>query len=75
MEPSIRLFITSRLHVDLEPEFGNLSRNDITASNSAVKAYLTSEINENSKLARLTTKDPQLKEDIINGISEKAGGM
>lgn len=75
MESFIHFFVTSRPHVDLKSEFSNISRIDIWASNSDIKAYLISEINKNSRLTMFTAKDPQLKEDIINNINGKAGGM
>jgi hypothetical protein len=70
-----RFFVPSRLNIDLDAEFSNISRIDIFASDSDVKTYLTSEIDKSSKLAKLITRDSRLKEDIINGISGKAGGM
>jgi hypothetical protein len=70
-----RFFVTSRLNIDLDAEFSNISRIDIFASDSDVKTHLTSEIDKSSKLAKLITRDSRLKEDIINGISGKAGGM
>jgi hypothetical protein len=70
-----RFFVTSRPHVNLEAEFTNISRIDIWASTSDITAYLTSEISKSRKLAKLITRDPQLKQDIINKISAKAGGM
>jgi hypothetical protein len=75
MTSFVRFFVTSRPHVDLIPEFSNISRVVIRASDSDIKAYLTSEINKTKRLAMFTTKDPQLKEDIVNTINKKAGGM
>lgn len=75
MESFVYIFVTSRPHVDLELEFGNISRIDILAKDSDIRAYLTSEINKNSRLAKFTTKDQQLNEDIVYNIGRKAGGM
>jgi ankyrin repeat domain-containing protein 50 len=75
MEPFARLFITSRPHVDLEAKFANISRIDISASESDIETYLKDEISTNNRLSVFAAKDIKLKEDIVKRVSEKATGM
>jgi hypothetical protein len=69
------LFITSRLHVDLQLKFTKVSRIDISASGSDIEAYLKFEISINNRLSMFTAKDPKLSGDIIKGVNEKSAGM
>ncbi|KAL8716183.1 MAG: hypothetical protein Q9220_000088 [cf. Caloplaca sp. 1 TL-2023] len=73
--PSVRLFITSRLYIDLQPKFIDIFRVNIVANPSDIKAYLRSVIETNRRLSLFTTKDPKLKEDIVNAVNENADGM
>jgi hypothetical protein len=75
MESFVYFFVTSRPHVDLQLKLSNISRIDISSSDSDIKTYLASEINKTGTLATFTAKDPQLKQDIVSNISGKAGGM
>ncbi|KAH7117652.1 hypothetical protein B0J11DRAFT_583050 [Dendryphion nanum] len=61
LEPLVRLFITSRPHLDLNAKFDNLSRLDITAQDSDILIYLESEIEANERLARFISKDVGLR--------------
>lgn len=75
MVPFIRLFITSRPHVDLQAKFATISRIQISASDSDIQTYLESEIETNNKLSKFAAKDPKLKADIIKSVNAKADGM
>lgn len=75
MEPFVRLFITSRPHVDLQAKFANRSRINISASASDIETYLEYKISTNNRLSLFTAKDIKLKEDIVKNVSEKATGM
>ncbi|EPE36656.1 Ankyrin repeat-containing protein [Glarea lozoyensis ATCC 20868] len=75
IEPFVRLFITSRPHLDLKAKFPTIRRIDISASVSDVKTYLENEISTNNRLSLFTAKDSHLREDIIKCVSEKTTGM
>ncbi len=69
------MFVTSRLHIDLEEKFANIYRVEIRASYSDIEAYLKSEIKTNSRLSKFTAKYPKLEEEIMTSVNEKAAGM
>ncbi|KAL8949471.1 MAG: hypothetical protein Q9222_004419 [Ikaeria aurantiellina] len=73
--PSVRLFITSRLYIDLQSKFSDIFRVNIVANPSDIKAYLRSVIETNRRLSLFTTKDPKLKNDIIDAVNQNADGM
>jgi hypothetical protein len=75
LQQSVRLFITSRPNVDLQGRFSDLTRVDIVAKESDVQAYLLSKIEGNSRMRLFTTKDRNLKAEIIQGLQTKAQGM
>ena len=75
MESFVRVFVTARPHVDLQSRFTNIFRVEIVASSSDIEAYLDSEITTNNRLSMFTAKDPNLKEEIIKSVNEKADGM
>jgi hypothetical protein len=62
-------------NVDLQAKFANISRIDISASDSDIQIYLKSEIGINNRLSLFAAKDATLEEDIIKIVSEKATGM
>jgi hypothetical protein len=73
--PSVKSFITSRPHLDLQAKFVNVSRIDIVASVSDIENYLDYEISKNNRLSLFTAKDMKLREDIVKSVSKKATGM
>lgn len=75
MESFVRIFITSRPHLDLQGRFSNLRRIDIWANHSDIEVYLEAEITTNSRLSKFTARYPDLKEEIIKTVSKKAAGM
>lgn len=75
IEPFVRLFVTSRPHVNLQLKFPHLIRIEVLASSSDIEAYLMSEITANNRMSNFTTKDSKLKDEIIESVNEKAAGM
>lgn len=75
LEEFTHLFITSRPHLELQTTFANLSRMEITASQSDIQIYLESEISKSRRMSLFTAKDTTLKAQIIDTISRKAEGM
>ena len=75
LEQFARFFITSRPHIQLTSDFDNLSQINITARNSDVISYLEAKIDSNKHMSYFVAQDSNLKNDIINSISEKAAGM
>lgn len=73
--PLIRLYITSLPHIDLQTGLINMSRLEIFADSSDIKAYLESEVSKHKRLSMFTAKDSALKEEIISVVNEKAAGM
>ncbi len=71
----IRLFLTSRLNIDVKSRLQNMSRIEIAASALDIEAYLHSEIQKSSRLALFVRKDPGLKQEIIDCVIGKAHGM
>ena len=70
-----RRFFTSRLNVDITPTFSPILRLEIAASTPLINKYLESEIYNSSRLALFVRRDPDLKEEIIGRVVEKAHGM
>ncbi|PYH91401.1 hypothetical protein BO71DRAFT_51045 [Aspergillus ellipticus CBS 707.79] len=75
MQSLLYIVMTSRPHVDLKSYFPNMSQLEIVAPESDITEYLTSKIERDASLARLLARDPQLRGDILGGISKKAEGM
>jgi len=59
----------------LEGRFFLLSRIDIAAQKSDVRAYVESELDKNKRMRLHVAKDPNLRSEIVNALSEKADGM
>ena len=75
MEPFVRLFITSRPHLDLQLKFAKSSRIEISAHVSDIETYLEYKISTNNRLFLFATKDVKLRQDIIKSVSERTDGM
>src|SRR5689334_10919705 len=75
LERDIRLLLTSRPILDLQGRFSRLCRIDITAHESDIRAYLESEIDKDERMQRYTSKDSNLREDIIRNLQVMAEGM
>ncbi|KAL4917268.1 ankyrin repeat-containing domain protein [Aspergillus aurantiobrunneus] len=74
--PAVSMVLLSRDEFDireaLEPDFAHV---DIAAQGSDVRRYVREELEGRIKQRRLRLRSPALKEDIINTLIEKAGGM
>lgn len=75
LEGSVRFLFTSRPPIDDPAQFENLTRLEISASESDVETYLGLEINNDSRLCKLLAKDRGLKDKIIQLIKSNADGM
>ena len=75
LEPLIRIFITTRLHVDIQAYFPSVCRLEIQANRYDVERYLRSMIHNNKRLRDFSTDAPELEQEIIRGVMEKADGM
>jgi hypothetical protein len=71
----VRLFITSRPHLDLQSKLANRYRIEISAGESDIKTYLEHKIRTNNRLSLFVAKDIKLREDIVNTLIEKSEGM
>ncbi|EPS39024.1 hypothetical protein H072_7207 [Dactylellina haptotyla CBS 200.50] len=73
-QDSIRIFVTSRSHpVDIRAAFENGPNIKITASRSDIRDYITSRLDNDENLADLI--QPKLRNEIVDHITEVAGGM
>lgn len=75
LEASLRFLFTSRPHTDIAVQFQNLKRLEISAGESDIETYLESEINNDNRLLKFISKDPDLKRTIINRVKANASGM
>ena len=71
----MRIFLTSRPHVDFRHCFTSTRYINIAANVDDVKAYLSYKINKSNRIAMMARRDTKLKEDIIETLSQEAGGM
>ena len=72
---NIRVFLTGRHNVDVKATISQAMTAEIVAANHDVAAYLKSRIEENKKLVRITSKDPKLKQQILDKIVIQADGL
>ncbi|KAF3921062.1 Ankyrin-3 [Arthrobotrys entomopaga] len=71
---SLRIFVTSRSHpVDIRTAFESGPNIKITASKSDIRDYITSRLDNDENLADLI--QPSLRNQIVDHITEVAGGM
>ncbi|KAL8648633.1 MAG: hypothetical protein Q9210_004877 [Variospora velana] len=75
MEPFVRIFITSRSHLDLQAKFANMRRIDILAKQSDIEEYLEAAISTSNRLSKIIATYPELKHEIKSTVSTKAAGM
>ncbi|KAK5309727.1 hypothetical protein LTR70_010039 [Exophiala xenobiotica] len=75
LSPFLKIFITSQPSLSIEGRFANTSRVEISATDLDIRTFLEHQITKNNRLARFTAKEVGLKEDIIDGICDKARGM
>ena len=74
-EKNIRVFLTSRLNVNVIEQIPRAMRVDISATDHDITAFVESKIDENDRLKRFTARDPELKEHIVKRIINQAAGM
>jgi hypothetical protein len=67
--------VTSRHSSTIEREFEMAGRLEIRASDHDIRRYLEDRIKAEHQLVRLVQKYPDLQENIISTILEKAKGM
>ena len=75
VQPSVRLFVTSRPSPTIEAEFETANRLEIRASDADVQRYLEQRIATSSQMARHVRKDSSLQGNIVNAILEQSKGM
>ncbi|KAH0556173.1 hypothetical protein GP486_005895 [Trichoglossum hirsutum] len=73
--PSVHLLLSSRHSSTIEHEFKWVATLEIRASDKDVRRYLECQIKMEYQLMRLVKRFPDLQEDIISTIVEKAKGM
>jgi hypothetical protein len=75
-EPSARLFITSRPHPVIENAIAGVTRLQIRASPSDIQSHIDSRIAGNfSSVQKFLKDDPNLHDEIIRVVPDKAEGM
>ncbi len=74
-EKNMRVFLTSRLNVNVKERIPRAIRAEISATDHDITAFVESKIDESSRLAHLTASDPELKEHIVKRIIDQAAGM
>ena len=74
-EKNMRVFLTSRLNINVEDRIPRAIRTEISATDHDITAFVESKIDESSRLAGFTARDPELKEHIVNRIISQAAGM
>ncbi|KAJ6257088.1 Ankyrin-3 [Drechslerella dactyloides] len=73
-QDTIKIFVTSRSHpADIRSAFENGPNIKITASKSDIRDYITSRLDNDENLADLI--QPKLRNEIVDHITEVAGGM
>ncbi|KAK5093560.1 hypothetical protein LTS08_008884 [Lithohypha guttulata] len=75
LSSSIAIFVTSHPDLELDIHFTHVRQIEITATKSAIAAYLTLEIPQHPFLRLHIKKDPDLEQEIINAIQKSANGM
>jgi len=75
LEPLIRIFIITRLYIDLRDYFPSVCRLEFQADRSDTERYLRSKIYTNKRLRNFPTDVPELEQEIVTGVTEKADGM
>lgn len=74
-EGNMRIFLTSRFNVDVRNKIPHAIQAEISATRHDITDYVESKICGSSRLTRITSRDPELKQHIIDRIVTKADGM
>ena len=72
---NVNLMFTSRYLTAIEQEFHGANRLDIQAHHDDVREYVRGRISHEHRLARHVRTDPDLQENIVTTIVDKARGM
>lgn len=72
---NMRIFLTSRLNVDVRDSIPHATRAEISATKYDITDYVEAKIQKSRRLANLTAGNPDLKRHIIESIVSKADGM
>ena len=74
-EKNMRIFLTSRLNVDVTSRIPTAVRAEIVARDEDITAFVESKIQESRRVARFITKDPGLKRYMVYRIIRQSKGM
>ena len=72
---NMRIFLTSRLNIDVRDGIPHAIRVEISASKYDISDYVEAKTLKNRRLTRFTAESPELKRHIIESIVSKADGM
>ena len=72
---NMRVFLTSRLNVDVRDIIPHAIRVEISATKHDVTNYVEAKIQKSRRLKSLTDESPELKRHIIESVVRKADGM
>lgn len=73
--PGVRLVIFSRKETVMEPFLGDFVQVSIAAESQDLRLYVPAQIESRTRLRRLRIKDPNVKDEIIATLVNKADGM
>lgn len=73
--PGVRLVIFSREEAVMEPFLGSFVKLSIAAESQDLRLYVPAQIESRTRLRRLRIKDPNVKDEIIASLVNKADGM
>jgi len=75
LPPGVRLLYTSRYLLDIETIIDSDAKIEIRATNEDLKLYLEENMQNGGRLQSHITKDPLLKDKIVETVIKKAQGM
>ncbi|KAM3439393.1 hypothetical protein MY4824_002668 [Beauveria thailandica] len=76
LQDSVRLFVTSRLSVDLTGKLSNIVRINVKAHDSDVRAFISAKLASGAtRISRALAKDDKMEDTIINSIVDQSNGM
>lgn len=74
-ENNVKTLFVSRPEVDLEKHLSDYTKVSIAARSSDLKLYVRSEIEERIRTRKLRLRDPNLREQVTERLTEGADGM
>ena len=75
LQPKAQLLVTSRDIPDIALEFKDAAKLHIRASKEAIENYIMVRISKSRNLRRHISRDPTLKNEIVQTVARKAEGM